>query len=199
MGTKVQVAIGRNELSLRILQAEEEEQEAVFRVTRMRCWRITTLNTGADRCNEDHECSLELSFEYLLAKNQLQWITISSEQAILMSVCLQSMIDELLLKNVGGTKNQELTGKPWTYVTRNGHSRIIMDSPATEDLNKPDKEVELSSRTKGPILKNLSEKITIVKCKKPVIIAKKPYIKAERTACDTMENNAFHVIGDDDL
>ena len=43
-GTKVQVAIGRNELSLRILRSEEEEQEAVFRVTRMRCWRITTLN-----------------------------------------------------------------------------------------------------------------------------------------------------------
>ena len=41
-----------------------------------------------------------------MAKDQLQWITISSEQAILMSVCLQSMIDELLLKTVGGTKTQ---------------------------------------------------------------------------------------------
>lgn len=31
-----------------------------------------------------------------MAKNSLQWITISSEQAMLMSVCLQSIVDELL-------------------------------------------------------------------------------------------------------
>ncbi|XP_051156235.1 sorting nexin-17 isoform X2 [Leptopilina boulardi] len=106
VGTKVQVAIGKNELTLRILKIKDEDQEAVFRVTRMRCWRITTLSNGVDKCDENLECSLELSFEYLMSKKQLQWITISSEQAILMSVCLQSMIDELLLKNVGGVKNQ---------------------------------------------------------------------------------------------
>lgn len=39
---------------------------------------------------------MELSFEYLMAKNTLQWIAISSEHAILMSVCLQSIVDELL-------------------------------------------------------------------------------------------------------
>ena len=60
---------------------------------------------GADRSNE---YSLELSFEYLIDKNKLQWITISSEQAILMSVCLQSMIDELLLKKKGGIKIEVL-------------------------------------------------------------------------------------------
>lgn len=43
----------------------------------------------------------ELSFEYLVAKDKLMWITISSEQAILMSICLQSMVDELLLKKNG--------------------------------------------------------------------------------------------------
>lgn len=39
-----------------------------------------------------------------MSRNNLQWITVSSEQAILMSVCLQAMIDELLLKSVGGNK-----------------------------------------------------------------------------------------------
>jgi len=55
---------------------------------------------------DNNEYSLELSFEYLIARNELQWITIVSEQAILMSVCLQAMIDELLQKCVVGSKTQ---------------------------------------------------------------------------------------------
>lgn len=41
-----------------------------------------------------------------MAKEKLQWISIYSEQAILMSVCLQSMVDELLLKKVGAKIKQ---------------------------------------------------------------------------------------------
>lgn len=44
---------------------------------------------------------MELSFEYLMAKNQLKWITIYSEQSMLMSVCLQSIVDELLNQKNG--------------------------------------------------------------------------------------------------
>lgn len=44
---------------------------------------------------------MELSFEYLMSKNSLQWITISSEQTMLMSVCLQSIVDELLNQKEG--------------------------------------------------------------------------------------------------
>lgn len=44
---------------------------------------------------------MELSFEYLVAKNELQWITICSERAMLMSVCLQSIVDELLNQKDG--------------------------------------------------------------------------------------------------
>lgn len=44
---------------------------------------------------------MELSFEYLMPKNILQWITISHEQAMLMSVCLQSIVDELLNQKDG--------------------------------------------------------------------------------------------------
>lgn len=39
---------------------------------------------------------LELSFEYLMPSGELQWVTIVSSQAILMSLCLQSMVEELL-------------------------------------------------------------------------------------------------------
>jgi sorting nexin-17 len=52
------------------------------------------------------QSQLELSFEYLMSKDKLQWITIASEQAILMSVCLQAMVDELLLKKTGMKRKQ---------------------------------------------------------------------------------------------
>lgn len=48
---------------------------------------------------------MELSFEYLMSKNCLQWVTIASEQAMLMSVCLQSMVDELLNQKDGNDFN----------------------------------------------------------------------------------------------
>lgn len=57
--------------------------------------------------SESRELSnnLELSFEYLMAKNQLKWITIYSEQSMLMSVCLQSIVDELLNQKNGSDIN----------------------------------------------------------------------------------------------
>lgn len=40
--SKVVIAIGKNELNLRVLTADDKPQEIAFKVTRMRCWRITT-------------------------------------------------------------------------------------------------------------------------------------------------------------
>lgn len=44
---------------------------------------------------------LELSFEYLMPSGELQWVTIISTQAILLSLCLQSMVEELLRMRSG--------------------------------------------------------------------------------------------------
>ncbi|OXU28479.1 hypothetical protein TSAR_013359 [Trichomalopsis sarcophagae] len=201
-GSKVLVSIGKNELNIRIASSEGDQEEVGFKVTRMRCWRITTLHEGNDKYEETPECGLELSFEYLMAKDHLQWITISSEQAILMSVCLQSMIDELLLKNVGGVKNQEVTGKTWTYITRDGYSRTVVGSPSPESFNKNTKENDINARTKTePIIKKITERFSAVKVKKPNA-AKSPIPNQERRCNsdgDLLENNAFCMIGDDDL
>lgn len=40
-----------------------------------------------------------------MSKNSLKWITICSEQAMLMSVCLQSMVDELINQKSGADIN----------------------------------------------------------------------------------------------
>jgi sorting nexin-17 len=49
----------------------------------------------------DHP-KLELSFEYLLSKDRLQWITVDSAQVIFLSLCLQSMVEELMRKQQDG-------------------------------------------------------------------------------------------------
>ncbi|KAK0087663.1 hypothetical protein PV325_000470 [Microctonus aethiopoides] len=204
IGTKVLVAIGRNELSLRIISNNDEQHEAVFKVTRMRCWRITTMHNYTDKKdNNITECSLELSFEYLVAKKQLQWITISSEQAILMSVCLQSMIDELLLKHhVGGSKLPDVINKSWIYIMRDGHSRINIGPNAPDNIDKVQKNRQDNETNKSEaVIKKITDKFTNIKHKKITVDAKVTgrFNRASTSNCDIMENNAFHMIGDEDL
>lgn len=117
----------------------------------MRCWRITTLQNvnnckkkknifihiikplvlfqfqGSERGGEESDdFSLELSFEYLIAKNQLQWITVISEQAILMSVCLQAMIDELLSKTINSSNKIQVNKKKILLFNKHSYFVIII-------------------------------------------------------------------------
>ncbi|XP_043465711.1 sorting nexin-17 isoform X3 [Leptopilina heterotoma] len=125
----------------------------------------TAKKEDEDKCKENFGSSLELSFEYLISKNHLQWIRISSEQSILMSLCLQSMIEELILKNADDCEPQN---------------------------------TETGSFAKQPIMKNVSEEIGL---KKNKITRKDSKILSNlhRIDCNKMENNAFNLIGDDDL
>ncbi|CAN7976062.1 unnamed protein product, partial [Ixodes persulcatus] len=87
---------------------QDQVKEVSFRVTRIRCWRITTAVSTFLCGDMQQEVNgegqrLELSFEYLMSKNKLQWVTVVSSQAILLSVCLQGMVGELLLKKQGAS------------------------------------------------------------------------------------------------
>lgn len=101
---------GRNPVSADAALHQQVPKEARFKVTRMRCWRIMSaeglaLNSlGSNNLSGTGDlfaCSsmpaLELSFEYLMpATKEMQWVSITSSQAIIMSLCLQSMVEELL-------------------------------------------------------------------------------------------------------
>lgn len=75
----------------------------MFQVTRMRCWRITSLplenktaaaaTAGSSKPDSGSVRNMELSIEYLLSKDNLKWITIVTDQAILISMCLQVSSD----------------------------------------------------------------------------------------------------------
>lgn len=66
-----------------------------------------------------------------MSRDKLQWITISSEQANLMSISLQSVVDELLLKKDGRKTKEAVPYKGiWTYMKRDGSSQLIyLDNP----------------------------------------------------------------------
>lgn len=103
--SRVFVAAGHRELNFRIQTDSSTMKEGSFKITRMRCWRITTSITESNGeislGGQPSKAKLELSFEYLMAKDTLKWITITTDQAILMSMCLQSMVDELIMKKQG--------------------------------------------------------------------------------------------------
>lgn len=200
--SRVLIAIGRNELNLRIL-FNEEQHEKVFKVSRMRCWRITTLQNGSERGGEESDdFNLELSFEYLIAKNQLQWITVISEQAILMSVCLQAMIDELLSKTIDSSnKIQEVSQKSWIYVMRDGQSITVGSSSKESEDSKKNYYFKQPSKSE-PIMKKLADRLSIVKIKRSNDVRNNISDKVQGKQTleyDIKENNAFRMIGDDDL
>jgi len=108
--TRVTVALGRASLNMRLYTPCGEIKEVSFKVTRMRCWRImkseSSNQTGILRTDGSQ---LELSFEYLISAERLEWITIKSHQAILMSMCLQSMVEELVRVKNGETDPKKIS------------------------------------------------------------------------------------------
>ncbi|CAH0562621.1 unnamed protein product [Brassicogethes aeneus] len=187
--TKVLIAIGDQVLSMRIIGPGQLVKEGCFEVTRMRCWRITATHNkqaiAANSRTNSNSNGVELSFEYLMAKDTLQLITITSDQAILMSVCLQSLVDELLMKKKGLRKKQKYYSKGGncSYMKRDGSSHLIVFD--SNDVNSgPAEETETSKLPELFSIKKLQEKFSSVSFK---------------TGREFIENHAFEGIGDDDL
>jgi sorting nexin-17 len=178
--TKVLIAIGDQELSMRLVGPGQFVKEGCFKVTRMRCWRITATHNKQDMAANSQmnvNSGLELSFEYLMSKDKLQWITVSSEQAILMSVCLQSLVDELLMKK----KQPAINKGNWSYMKRDGSCHLI----TLDDVNSNSREDGSAQKYQESFsIKKLQEKFSSVSFK---------------TGKEFIENHAFEGIGDDDL
>ncbi|XP_006626144.1 sorting nexin-17 isoform X1 [Lepisosteus oculatus] len=187
-GCHVIVSAGNNELNFHVKLPNDRIKEGSFKVTRMRCWRVTSSQVpvvngtanGSGKC----EVKLELAFEYLMSKDRLQWVTITSPQAIMMSICLQSMVDELMVKKSGGSIKKMLK-KRHNGSLRRSDSQQPVKSPPLLDSPDPNRE---------PIVK-LSSKLTSVTLRG---------ISTSNSANDLSGNNfhgnyAFEGIGDDDL
>ncbi|XP_064196985.1 sorting nexin-17 isoform X2 [Anguilla rostrata] len=189
-GCHVIVSAGNNELNFHVRLPNEQVKEGSFKVTRMRCWRVTSsqvpvANGTATPCSGGKcEVKLELAFEYLMSKDRLQWVTITSPQAIMMSICLQSMVDELMVKKSGGSIKKMLKKRHNGALHRSESQQAVKSPPL---LDSPD--------TNREQVVKLSTKLTSVTLRG---------ISTSNSSSDISGNNfhgnyAFEGIGDDDL
>lgn len=123
------------------------EEEYNFKIPHIRCWRLTSITPSNGNCNfsslsnhmnqaskySQQQQKYELSFEYLIAKDTLKWITISSDQAIFISVSIQEVVDELVSKRDGlpfrGSSKPAISAKHpglFTYMDRGGSQRDVV-------------------------------------------------------------------------
>ncbi|XP_071518793.1 sorting nexin-17-like isoform X2 [Panulirus ornatus] len=192
-GTPVLISAGNRELNFRIECEDGSVKEGNFKVTRMRCWRITVqqpIEGSGSNSNSSSSSSmgstnnsyssnsrnssssfeggrhvnLELSFEYLMSREDMRWVTVTSSQAVLMSMCLQGMVQELLTHKRGHkVRTDGATQSPI------GELSLRRLSERLSDLNILDNRPSTAAKTNG---------------------------KAEPS---TVENDAFDFMGDDNL
>uniref|UniRef100_A0A674MA00 Sorting nexin-17 n=1 Tax=Takifugu rubripes TaxID=31033 RepID=A0A674MA00_TAKRU len=184
-GCQVIVSAGNNELNFHVKLPNEQMKEGSFKVTRMRCWRVTSSVSGSspEGWTEPH-VKLELAFEYLMSKDRLQWVTITSQQAIMMSICLQSMVDELMVKKSGGSIKKMLRKRHNGSIYRADGQQAVKSPPLLDSPNTNREQiVKLSTKLSSMSLLGIS---------------------ASNSANDISGNDfhgnyAFEGIGDDDL
>ena len=86
------LAIGNNEI-ICCIQIDEKKKKKIkditFKVTRIRCWKITRTKQESF-----------IAIEYLIDKDRLDWITIHTQQSPLINTCLQNIVDEIIAKRM---------------------------------------------------------------------------------------------------
>ncbi|XP_069980292.1 sorting nexin-17 [Penaeus vannamei] len=233
--TPVLISAGNRELNFRIECEDGSVKEGNFKVTRMRCWRITvqqpiegstsssstssststststctstsSSSTSSSSSSSRSSCSsleggrnvnLELSFEYLMSREDMRWVTVTSPQAVLMSMCLQGMVQELLTRKRGHkvrTPSKRVRKGSLSYMRRDGSSTQVT-------LNHTGENLPMDGATQSPIgelsLSRLSERLSDLN-----ILDNRPH-SAMRTNGEaepsTVENDAFNIMSDNSL
>ncbi|XP_045116632.1 sorting nexin-17-like [Portunus trituberculatus] len=212
-GTSVLISAGNKELNFRIECEDGSMKEGNFKVTRIRCWRITVQQPcsegspssgsrdGCASLDASQQVNLELSFEYLMSREEMRWVRVNSPQAVLMSLCLQGMVNELLSHKRGRkvrTPNERVRKGSLSYVRRDGSSTHVTLNHTGENLPQEGSS-QGSSSSQSPIgelsLRRLSERLSDPLDNRPSSPAR-PNGQAEHT---TVENHAFNIMGDDNL
>lgn len=209
--TSALIAIGNKELSMRTVK-QDKILETKFRVTRMRVWRVTALHNTLD--TKDKTSNLQLSFEYLMSKQNLRWITINSSQAMLMSVCLQEMVNELL----NYKDNEQLTKSTTISTSQTSSASSSTTSSSSFSRTTPTSSSSTSSTptsyfastnvdesTKSPTseapVRFLAQRI--INKQNPRLTKSHSYgavfFRNSLAQEDSVQNEAFEGIGDDDL
>ncbi|XP_031563223.1 sorting nexin-17-like [Actinia tenebrosa] len=198
--TRVLVSCGDRELNLRLQTSDHKMQEGSFKVTRMRCWRITSSNITTEDGKKQE--NLELAFEYLLSKEHLQWITLYSEQAILISMCLQSIVDEILRLKIGkpikSAKKKSKTKSDSKYKRCNSVSSTASNEGEEEQKSSSSPPLPNATKTTPSPSPSTTQKKKSQKQTQNFNYLPVPQNQAPQ-ASNTKTNKVFEGIGDDDL
>ncbi|XP_065911669.1 sorting nexin-17-like [Dysidea avara] len=79
--------IGEDNMVVYTEKATNTYQVYKYKVQRIKCWKVSTLD----------DLSVQLSFNYLLSKDSLDWIYITGPHTIYLSMLLQSVVSELIM------------------------------------------------------------------------------------------------------
>lgn len=222
-GSRCLISVGGREIVIRPKgDISSTNKDMSFKVTRVRCWRLTTIPEirGKNTCYNELS-RLELSFEYLINRDQLRWITIESDQAVLISMSLQGMVEELLNKRKGQRIGSTLSS------STSSHSSLSSSSPSStcssssiyskgsSSNNSNNNSPWLSSDSSSHQLRKESRKSldALSSCSSQESITSSSTMGANPNSSTTMtstikydvrlkrvtDNDAFEGIGDDDL
>lgn len=129
-----------------------------------------------------------------MSKNYLKWIVIRSAQAMLITVCLQSMVNELLnqksdTNNLRTGMNSMKTGQPISFLKRdetNQFKPVVLLDAQNENVIGPAEGSTTVTRNTNSMKQMLKEISTTV------------FFKNNQNR-ESVHNEAFEDIGDDDL
>ncbi|XP_028406021.1 sorting nexin-17-like [Dendronephthya gigantea] len=147
MNSHVILNVGGYELNFRLIGTQDTKaKEGCFKVTRMKCWRVVS-----SKDNKKGEIVTKIAFEYLFSKEKLQWVTIISEQAMLVSLCLQGMVDEIVERKAKAKKSEALKQtKKETETAVAKESSAAKESAAAKELSQKEEKQEAQSSDEGP-------------------------------------------------
>lgn len=135
--SKALFAMGERELNMRVVTDENTIKEGKFAVPKIRCWRLSTKENELDSVVQPQ---LQFSFEYLFSKEEIKWIDVQSDQGIMMSMCLQGIVDEIVREREGRPMKMRKSRRRSDASSTSSHSsksspKPASPAPATSELH----------------------------------------------------------------
>ncbi|XP_032982354.1 sorting nexin-31 isoform X4 [Rhinolophus ferrumequinum] len=103
------LSVGNNEISCCITLPNNQTQDIIFQMNRVKCWQVTFLGTLLDMDGPQRTLNqnLELRFQYS-ENSRWQWFVIYTKQAFLLSSCLKKMISEKMVKQAAENPEMQI-------------------------------------------------------------------------------------------
>ncbi|XP_018013479.1 sorting nexin-17 [Hyalella azteca] len=153
---------------------------------------------------------LELSFEYLLRAGEMRWVRVLSNQAVLMSLCLQSMVQQLIGASAPGSSPTPpacpaVTELPVHYTKTDGSSVLVYTYQVRQPRNSTAGLVALGELS----LRRLTEKFaelngsnnssSAASQQQPSQQLGSSVVSYQQLSQHVVENSAFNIITDQHL